>query len=119
MADFVLRWHGKDALGAIRSKLKDGVREATVALRNNTRQLITRPYPPASIGGEPPARRTGDLWRSVTAHSPNGLEGIVSAGGGGVGYARDLEFGRPGLDQRPYMRPSFDELVPIIKDFFK
>ncbi len=115
---FVFKWRGKKATTAIRRQVSDGVREITVAVRNQAREIISTPYPPASAPFDPPHRRTGDLLRSIKASFPDDLTGIVSAGGGGVDYAATLEFGGH-IIERPFMRPAFDEVTSRAKEFFK
>jgi len=78
--------------------------------------IIGVPYPPASVGGEPPHLRTGSLRRSVRIEhvDPSKPSVVMAVGGAGTGvpYAAALEFGTSDMEPRPYILPTIDALTP-------
>jgi phage gpG-like protein len=84
-----------------------------------------RGTPTPSGAGEPPALITGNLRRSITVEgpvplSPNSWRGSV---GPTAIYGRVQELGgvtgRGTLPARPYLRPSYEELLPEIRAIFE
>ena len=62
---------------------------------------IQKPYPPSGPAGGYPARRTGDLSRSIVTYKGGKTFQIVGAT---VDYAMHLEMGHRTAAPRPYLR---------------
>ena len=110
------------------------VKQTTAALEHEGKisvaqiqNSISENYPPASTPGNPPARRTGNLWRGVSA-SPverhgDSLDMVISSTrvGGNPNVPSFLEAGTTKMLPRPYMRPEVNrlktELAPAIAGF--
>jgi hypothetical protein len=79
-------------------------------LRDDIREHWSGLYPPASSPGEPPAKRSGKLDRSVRAR-PGRAHWIARAKVViEVGYGKFLENGTQRMAERPFMRPAIQRL---------
>jgi hypothetical protein len=78
---------------------------------------IDTPYPPASLPGEPPHRRTGNLHGSIRAVSDEGGGGVSVHVGTAVVYGGHLERGE-GVKQRPYLASTLAETAPLLGEIF-
>ena len=101
-------------------RLRRGTDAGMTLLRDVVQESLNTAYPPASVAGEPPHRRTGQLQRGVTI-TPARVEGLSLRAAVGVDlalvpYAADLELGFVGSDAagkthhlapRPFLRPAF------------
>jgi hypothetical protein len=102
----VANWVKSEALRLIDLKPKHGRLYVGAPFR------IGRPPHKASAPGEAPAVDTGSLRRSIRVETASSeyLESQVIAGGQGVDYAYNLEYGVPTgpfpLEARPFMRPA-------------
>lgn len=69
----------------------------------------------ASAPGEPPAADTGELHTSITSPDTS-TEGLIRfEPGANTPYAEALEFGTSKMEPRPFMGPSFDENIGVIR----
>ena len=82
------------------------------AVVNEHKRRLSRQYPPASVRGEYPARRTGNLWRSTVAR-PLSAQLIQRTGRVAVGY---LDRAFYGVILKAKGRLSLDEtIVDVIR----
>jgi len=76
--------------------------------------ISTRRFGP-SAPGEKPHKDTGKLQQSIQV----GMEKDEAvAVGAHVDYALKLELGDPGMAARPFIRPTFNEMLPVIRNLF-
>jgi len=99
------KWNGGSAPWVVRSAIADGIERAAIYVRRAMKRLISTPYPPASSPGEPPHRRTGNLYRNIDVFINR--QTLVAY----VGPTEDAEYGlyleygapRANLEPRPFM----------------
>jgi hypothetical protein len=86
---------------------------------NRTGRVYRKPYSKvtyrASAPGEPPARPTGDLVRSIRTEVKKTLKGFFAVIGSNLKKAPALEFGTPTIAPRPFIKPSITENLGKIK----
>jgi len=75
-------------------------------------------YYTASAPGEAPARRLGDLVRSLRVMPRVTTGRIYARVGSGLEYAAFLEYGTRNMQPRPSLRPALDRARPAIKAIF-
>lgn len=63
-------------------------------------------FPPASLPGEPPHKRTAHLQTSISWRIGEDSEGLYAAIGTDLPYGKYLELGTETLEPRPYLRPA-------------
>jgi len=94
-----------------------GLAVAGKLLVTRIQMLISKPYPPASNPGNPPARRTGNLRSGYKAKVVKGQLSLAVQNDT-ADYWKFLEFGTSKMRPRPHVRPSMravrDELPKII-----
>lgn len=116
MADGVsLKWHGAIIAARIEAELNRRLARSAVRVANRAKELVSTPYPPASSPGEPPARRSGHLRRSIATEPGERLTYRI---GTNVFYGRLLEQGYQGnftIAARPWLRRAFMECQPQIQ----
>jgi len=71
----------------------------------------------ASAPGEPPKTITGALASSVFKRLD--APGLFSEVGTGLDYGKYLEFGTSRMAPRPWMQPSFGEVLPAAEDLMR
>lgn len=103
MADVTFQWHGNAIMVQVKTATKQRLKASAIVVANRAKELISTAYPPASSPGEPPAKRSGHLRRSVATEPGDGLTYRV---GTGVWYGRRLELGDSGVEARPWLRPA-------------
>ena len=102
--------------------------EATNEVRNTVLETLSGPrsgrtyYVPntkktytASAPGEPPAVVTRDLRGSIQASIEGTGRSVLGKVKASAKHALPLEFGTRRMAARPFMKPSFDKALPIIK----
>ena len=87
----------KSSQRAFDKALKDVGKEMQAVMRDK----VNTKYPPASIKNNPPHRRSGDLWRSITVTSSRGVIRIRT-----IRHGFFLEGGTSRMDPRPFVRPT-------------
>lgn len=102
MASSDLRWHGPEVKARIEAELKRRLSASCILVSNKAKESVSTAYPPASSPGEPPAKRTGHLRRSIAFE----VDGLVGRVGTGLVYARHLELGTSRIAPRPWLRPA-------------
>ena len=95
-----------EVINRIRSKLMLAMHEEGYEAKQNIRQAISTPYPPASAAGQPPHLRTGELHGSVDYYvTANGVSADLTLRAT-ADHAVYLEFGTQNMAARPFMRPE-------------
>jgi len=99
----------------VRTVIADGMEQAVRSLAWHIRRSISTPYPPASDEGEPPHRRSGNLYRAVR-HKVNRqtLKAYVIIDPKAP-YWKFLEKGTRFMGARPFVRPMVLARRKIIK----
>jgi len=69
----------------------------------------------ASAPGEPPAQATGQLRQSIKTLVKGSLGTVTGQVGSNIEYAPSLEFGTKKMAARPWLKPSFEKALPMIK----
>lgn len=78
----------------------------------------TRKFYTASAPGEAPARRLGDLARTIRV-APRVLPGLVQARvGTDMEHGLYLEYGTENMEPRPSLRPALERARPKIRAIF-
>lgn len=67
---------------------------------------LNQSFPPASVPGEPPHKRSGRLQTSVTWQLGQDSIGLYAIIGSNVEYAEYLELGTDKMAPRPWLRPA-------------
>lgn len=93
---------GERSAGYNPLELPRALRWTATLMRHELRQLIKVPYPPPSIPGEPPHRRTGRLWTSMDPRIERRNHIVIY----GMGYGRFLEDGTKHMLARPFLEPT-------------
>ena len=90
-----------------------GTRRLAHAIRDETRLLLSTPYPPASKEGEPPRRRTGQLraYMVVREDLPNLTWRIRSEARSKGGYRYQKALEPPGHLMRPHMSTAMKRVL--------
>lgn len=121
MPSTTLRWNSDRVISRARSTMLARGNLAAEALERQVKARVGAPYPPASLPGQPPHRRTGALQRGihVTARLlANRVRVSVTAL---AFYAKFLQLGtrgsgnRPGMAARPFV--GFPADARLIVDF--
>ena len=76
---------------------------------------VTRRNGPSEPGNFP-HKDTGKLQQSIQAEQPDGWSVTVGAY---VDYALGLELGTSKVAARPFLRPTFNEMLPKLRGLFK
>ncbi len=92
-----------------------GLAAAGSLLHSEVKRIISLPFPPASVPGEPPHQRRGEDEGLLGAYSwwPEGTD-TVAVGAVGTDPALQpvyLEFGTSRMAARPHMRPALANMV--------
>lgn len=77
--------------------------------------ISTRRNGPSEPGNFP-HKDTGKLQQSIQAEQPDGWSVTVGAY---VDYALGLELGTSKVAARPFLRPTFNEMLPKLRGLFK
>lgn len=105
------RWTGGSAPWVVRSAIADGMERAAIYVKRAMKRLISTPYPPASVPGEPPHRRTGNLYRNIDYWINRKTLEVHIGPTEDADYGLYLEFGAPArnLEPRPFIFRSLKE----------
>lgn len=112
---YSIEWYGDKVKKNIEAEARKRMEAATVVVANRAKVLISEPYPPPSVPGEPPHRRTGRLRASVSREVV--WEGAQWVGrvGSNVKYAKWLELGTSRIAARPWLRRALIEMREQVK----
>lgn len=107
-------------LNLVRAKAERGVAAVCVASAENMEKRLSVPFPPASVAGESPHRRTGHLQGSSYAEKENFSQTQIAwSVGNDAKYAFELEYGLFGgqafysYNDRPFVRPTLYEFTMV------
>ena len=105
----------------IRKSLANSVRKHAIAIQTHIRMSMLAPKHgreytykgkryTASAPGEPPAVRSGALYRAIIPlYASNGMSARIAPRVKGASpYPSFLEHGTSRMDPRPYLKPAFD-----------
>lgn len=101
-----LRFHKREAEARVTAGARRGVEKASQMLVRDVRQALNREWPPASLPGEYPRKRTGNLrkeieyWMDTESRAAAWVGATVDAQ-----YWSDLEYGTKRMAARPFLRP--------------
>lgn len=107
----VVEWRGDSLLQGLRSGCRDGLDASAGDLVAELRRVVSRPYPPASLPGQPPRLRTGrgrdaigwrmvgDEWAEINV-APSGVHMVF------------LEDGTRHVAARPWYAPTIARWLP-------
>lgn len=105
MLSIELVWHGDELLARIEADSFKLLKQVAITLANLVKRNLNTTYPPASLKGEFPHKRTGALQRSIT------YEFSESEGKAWVGtnlrYGRYLET----LMERSFLKRTLEESI--------
>jgi len=119
----IFRWYGDKVTATLRAYYLERLKIVAKMLVGRIKEKIShagtgRKWPGArrasSKPGEPPARQTGDLMKSIT-HEIDAIN-LRAVVGTNLQYARKLELGDDRIEPRPYLRSTLTENEPLIKD---
>jgi hypothetical protein len=98
-------WNGGSAPWVVRSAIADGLERAAAWVRKEIRKKINLRYPPASRPGQPPRRRTGNLYRNIDFWLNRKTLEVRIGPTEDAEYGLYLEFGAPrrNLKPRPHL----------------
>lgn len=112
----------EDFAASVREAIVAASREMGRLIVQSTRERISIAYPPASVPGESPHRRTGELMNGVGFEVEAaffGVETTISSSRGvdDPRVPQFLEFGTKKIGgPRPYMQPEFDKWEQQLPD---
>ena len=98
-----MSWNGNQFYQHLVEQLDARLGEAAEVLATRMRNNLSEDYPPASMPGQSPHRRTGNLQASVEVKKPQPLKRLV---GSSAAYAKFLEFGTSKMAARPWALKS-------------
>lgn len=118
-------WNGDEFLRDLEEGIQDGLEVVGITMQNELEDVVSRKASNKSNGGqpsqpgEPPARDTGVLARSMTYNVGKGFVNFgVSRNSPANQYALPLEFGTTRMEARPFLRPTLQRMRNRINDLF-
>lgn len=110
-------WRGAEVFAHAKRTLMMRMASVGQFMVNDIRRTLQTPYPPASVAGSPPHRRSGKLegsirWETTSEPMPRLRVGtnVYRTERGGTpfsgGYGRFLEWGTTKMKARPYLQPA-------------
>lgn len=109
-----VRWYGPQVIEKTEVDIKKRMIAAAILVANHAKTLISEPYPPVSMPGEPPHRRTGRLRASV-AWDVGITDHLYAKVGTNIRYGKYLELGTSRMAARPWLRRAMIEKTPEIR----
>lgn len=113
------KWKGGRAPWAVRSAIADGMERAAAHVKRTMRRLLNVPYPPASVAGESPHRRTGNLRKSIEFWVNRKTLQVWVGPTDEAEYGLYLEFGTKRMDPRPFMFRALKQEESRIKNIMQ
>lgn len=77
-----------------------------VRVESAAKILLNDSYPPASLPGDPPHKRTARLQTSISWRLGEDSEGLYAAIGTDLPYGKYLELGTDRIEPRPFLKPA-------------
>lgn len=103
MATSRVVWNADNFTRQMRSVLQGRAQRAVNIVANDTRNRVSKPYPPASRPGEPPRRRRGILQRSIAGFVTVTKREITATVVARAPYAKRLDPGGGRIKRRPFI----------------
>lgn len=103
------KWNGGRAKWIVRAAIADGLERAGEHVKRTMKRLVNVPFPPASVAGESPHRRSGDLYKSLSVWIDRKSLKIWVGPSDAVDYGFYLEEGTRYMDARPYIQKALEE----------
>lgn len=124
MADFV--WRGDEFMADLADAIEDGLEVVAVELADDYGEVLNRQSSNKTNGGrpsqpgEPPAKDTGTLGRSISYFAEDGqsIRVGVSRYSPAAQYALPLEYGTTRMAARPWLRPTLAAFAPRANALF-
>ena len=124
-----LVFHTKEVMHSIGQTASQRMLEAVNVVRNQALETLSgnrtgrtykvpgtgRTYT-ASAPGEPPAQASGELRQSVKVAVVAEEKRLIGLAGSDSKHAAPLEFGTRNMAARPWLRISFEKVLPKIKE---
>ncbi len=104
MAD--LKWYGGRRTWEIRRAIGDIMENVAASIVRKIKADLNTPYPPASVPGEAPHKRTGNLRASVDYWINRRSLEVEIGVNVNAPYWEYLEFGTVNMDARPFLRTN-------------
>ena len=101
MATSRVVWKGEQYTRHLRGVLQGRAQRAVNVVVGDTQKRVSTPYPPASVSGQPPHRRTGALMRSISGNVTVTKAAITATVRATAPHARTLD--PPGRLNRPFL----------------
>lgn len=110
-----IQWRGRQLVERCEHEIGERIKAATRALWVEYRRVLGRPGPPHSRPGEPPRKITGFGQANVYWH----YDSSKKAGYVGVGdqawYMMALDRGMRFIAPRPWVRRTWDRMIPVMR----
>jgi hypothetical protein len=103
MATARVIWNADRFNARLRGVLQGRAQRAVNVVVGDTQKRVSRPYPPASRPGEPPARRSGRLRSSISGQVSVTKREITATVRARAPYARQLDPGGGKIAKRPFI----------------
>jgi HK97 gp10 family phage protein len=114
-----IKWRGRELEHRCRKAALRGIEQATRALWIAFRRTVGRQGPPRSRPGSPPKKDTGFGQANIYYHvDRNKVKGQVGVGDEAV-YMEMLEDGTRNIAPRPWIRRTFEKMVPTLRRILK
>lgn len=119
------RWHGPRFMAIAENAVEEAVARAGLRVQIEAIRLVSQAaFPPASLPGEPPRVRTGQLTRGVDQETFRGRAsgGVFFTARVGTNLKKGfwLEVGTRRMAPRPWLRPALDnKRNQIVKEILK
>jgi hypothetical protein len=120
-----IRWRGAEFQRELAVEIERRMVLAEGFARRQYQENVATPYPPASLPGQFPHRRSGELQRGVranvnrTATKVQLTLGNVARSKRGFPYPTALEAGTVKMQPRPHLLPTAEEVIGVIKQLLK
>jgi hypothetical protein len=120
-----------DVLRSARNATERAIAAGTILVQTETKRLLnlksgptkTNPDFPPSEPGEPPAKRTGTLDRSIDSETVETRGEFIGRVGTNLKYGFWLELGTRRMAARPYLRPALTSqrkrILALLKRSFR
>lgn len=110
----VMTWHGDERMAGIKRHQKNVMEAATREVRNGVIRRIGVRFPPASVEGEPPHLRTGQLRRSISTEVVEDGDNYAGRVGTNLAYAKYLEL--PEYLNRSFLLSTLNMMRDRVRD---
>lgn len=113
------KWSGGSIPWVVRRAVAEGMGRAAEHVKRTMRRLINVPYPPASLPGESPHRRTGNLRRSINIWLNKQTLQVWVGPTDAANYGIYLEYGTKRMAPRPFMFKALKQEGTKVKNIMQ